>query len=127
MNNGFYQNPVFPGTSLNNTPNQQTVPSYDESQKNVFNGNNVIEEQSYIENILRINKGKMAKLHVTVPGSVEWQDRVFTGIIEQAGRDHVILSNPNTGEWYLILIIYLDFVTFDEPINYSPQFATPPK
>ncbi len=127
MNNGFYQNPVFPGTSLNNTPNQQTVPSYDESQKNIFNGNNVIEEQSYIENILRINKGKMAKLHVTVPGSVEWQDRVFTGIIEQAGRDHVILSNPNTGEWYLILIIYLDFVTFDEPINYSPQFATPPK
>lgn len=127
MNNGFYQNPVFPGTSLNNTPNQQTVPSYDNSQKNVFNGNNVIEEQSYIENILRINKGKMAKLHVTVPGSVEWQDRVFTGIIEQAGRDHVILSNPNTGEWYLILIIYLDFVTFDEPINYSPQFATPPK
>ena len=96
MNNGFYQNPVFPGTSLNNTPNQQTVPSYDESQKNIFNGNNVIEEQSYIENILRINKGKMAKLHVTVPGSVEWQDRVFTGIIEQAGRDHVILSNPNT-------------------------------
>ena len=127
MNNGFYQNPVFPGTSLNNTPNQQTVPSYDESQKNIFNGNNVIEEQSYIENILRINKGKMAKLHVTVPGSVEWQDRVFTGIIEQAGRDHVILSNPNTGEWYLILILYLDFVTFDEPINYSPQFATPPK
>ena len=127
MNNGFYQNPVFPCTSLNNTPNQQTVPSYDESQKNIFNGNNVIEEQSYIENILRINKGKMAKLHVTVPGSVEWQDRVFTGIIEQAGRDHVILSNPNTGEWYLILIIYLDFVTFDEPINYSPQFATPPK
>ena len=127
MNNGFYQNPVFLGTSLNNTPNQQTVPSYDESQKNIFNGNNVIEEQSYIENILRINKGKMAKLHVTVPGSVEWQDRVFTGIIEQAGRDHVILSNPNTGEWYLILIIYLDFVTFDEPINYSPQFATPPK
>ena len=58
MNNGFYQNPVFPGTSLNNTPNQQTVPSYDESQKNIFNGNNVIEEQSYIENILRINKGK---------------------------------------------------------------------
>ena len=127
MNNGFYQNPVYPGTSLNNTPNQQAVPSYDESQKNIFNGNNVIEEQSYIENILRINKGKMAKLHVTVPGSVEWQDRVFTGIIEQAGRDHVILSNPNTGEWYLILIIYLDFVTFDEPINYSPQFATPPK
>lgn len=126
MNNGYYQNPVFPGTSLNNTPNQQSIPSYEESQKGIYN-TNTVEEQSYVENIIRINKGKMAKFHVTVPGSVEWQDRVFTGIIEQAGRDHVIVSNPNTGEWYLILIIYLDFVTFDEPINYSPQFATPPK
>ena len=126
MNNGYYQNPVFPGTSLNNTPNQQSIPSYEESQKGIYN-TNTVEEQSYVENIIRINKGKMDKFHVTVPGSVEWQDRVFTGIIEQAGRDHVIVSNPNTGEWYLILIIYLDFVTFDEPINYSPQFATPPK
>jgi spore coat protein GerQ len=125
MNNGYYQNPIFPGTSLNNNtvPNQQSVSSYDQSQK-VYNPS---EEQSYVENIIRINKGKMAKFHITVPGSIEWQDRVFTGIIEQAGRDHVIVSNPNTGEWYLILIIYLDFVTFDEPINYSPQFATPPK
>lgn len=126
MNNGYYQNPVFPGTSLNggNTvPNQQSVPSYEQSQK----GFDVVEEQSYIENIIRINRGKMAKFHVTIPGSVEWQDRVFTGVIEQAGRDHVIVSNPNTGEWYLILIIYLDFVTFDEPIDYNPQFATPPK
>ena len=126
MNNGYYQNPVFPGTSLNNTPNQQSIPSYEESQKGIYN-TSAVEEQSYVENIIRINKGKMAKFHVTVPGSVEWQDRVFTGIIEQAGRDHVIVSNPNTGEWYLILIIYLDFVTFDEPINYSPQFPTPPK
>ena len=83
------------GNSFNNTPDQQSVPSYDASQKNNFN--NYTEEQSYIENIIRINKGKMAKFHVTVPGSKEWQDRVFTGIIEQAGRDHVIVSNPNTG------------------------------
>ena len=49
---------------------------------------------------------KMAKFHITVPGSIEWQDRVFNGIIEQSGRDHIIVSNPNTGEWYLILMIY---------------------
>lgn len=126
MNNGYYQNPVFPGTSLENgtVPNQQSVPSYNQSQKLMYN--NIPEEQSYIENILRINKGKMARFHVTVPGSSEWQDRVFDGVIEQAGRDHIIVSNPNTGEWYLILMIYLDFVTFQEPINYSPIFATPP-
>ena len=80
-------------------------------------------EQSYIENILRLNKGKKAKFHVTVPGSQEWQDRVFEGIIEQAGRDHIIVSNPTTGEWYLILMIYLDFVTFEESINFIKDFS----
>lgn len=125
MNGSFYNNfpgtsgnnQSFPGTGLNNNtvPNQQTVPSYQE-QYGLMQ-----DEQSYIENILRLNRGKKARLHITVPGSSEWQDRVFEGIIEQAGKDHVIVSNPSTGEWYLILIIYLDFVTFEEPINYNKQ------
>ena len=82
-------------------------------------------EQSYIENILRLNRGKKARFHITVPGSKEWQDRVFNGLIEQSGKDHIIVSNPETGEWYLILMIYLDFVTFEEPINYSKEFVLP--
>ena len=122
MNNGYYQNPVFPGVGLNNNtiPNQQSVPSYEQSQTTV---NPITSEQSYIENILRLNRGKKAKFHVTVPGSEKWQDRVFEGIIEQSGRDHIIVSNPNTGEWYLILMIYLDFVTFDESINFIKDFT----
>ena len=109
MNNTYY-----PGGPLYSvTPNQSEAPSI-----------SVPYEQSYIENILRLNRGKKARFHVTVPGSIEWQDRVFDGIIEQAGKDHIIVSNPNTGEWYLILIIYLDFVTFEEPINYNKQFYT---
>lgn len=124
MNNGFYPNSVFPGTGLSNNtvPNQQSVPSYEASQKGNIMYDNIPAEQSYIENILRLNRGKMARFHVTVPGSIEWQDRVFSGIIEQAGRDHIIVSNPSTGEWYLILMIYLDFVTFEEPINYNKEF-----
>lgn len=118
--NGYYQNPVFPGTPLNSNivPNQQTVPSYESSQVEVYPTSI---EQSYIENILRLNKGKKAKFYVTIPYSDEYQNKVFEGIIEQAGRDHIILSNPN-GEWYLILMIYLDFVTFDEPINFIKDF-----
>jgi len=124
MNNGYYQGQMFPGTGLsgNTVPNQQSVPSYDSTQKNNMMYDNIPAEQSYIENILRLNRGKMARFHVTVPGSIEWQDRVFDGIIEQSGRDHIIVSNPNTGEWYLILMIYLDFVTFEEPINYNKDF-----
>ena len=122
MNNGYYQNPVFPGTPLNNSsiPNHQSVPSYEMTQANV---NPTTSEQSYIENILRLNRGKKARFHITVPGSKEWQDRVFEGIIEQSGRDHIIVSNPSTGEWYLILMIYLDFVTFDESINFIKDFT----
>lgn len=120
MNNGYYQS-MFPGQGLNNNtiPNNQSVPSYEQTQTT----NQIVSaEQSYIENILRLNRGKMAKFHITVPGSIEWQDRVFNGIIEQSGRDHIIVSNPNTKEWYLILMIYLDFVTFEEPINYTKEF-----
>lgn len=119
-NDGYYQNPIFPGIGLNNNtiPDQQTVPSYESSQVEISPFNM---EQSYIENILRLNKGKKAKLYVTIPGSEEYQNKVFEGIIEQAGRDHIIVSNPN-GEWYLILMIYLNFVIFDEPINFINDF-----
>ena len=120
MNGSYYQGNAFPGVGLNNNtvPNQQSVPSYETNKNNTM----FDEEQSYIEKILRLNAGKKAKLHVTVPGSKEWQDRVFEGIIEQSGRDHIIMSNPQTGEWYLVLMIYLDFVTFEEPINYKKQY-----
>ena len=118
FNNSTTDTTPFPGIGLNNNtiPNQQSIPLSNSQYTTDY------DEQSYIENILRLNRGKKARLHVTVPGSIEWQDRVFDGVIEQAGKDHVILSNPQTGEWYLILIIYLDFVTFEEPINYNKQF-----
>ena len=34
MNNGYYQNPVFPGVGLNNNtvPNQQSALSYEQTQ-----------------------------------------------------------------------------------------------
>lgn len=80
------------------------------------------EEQSYIENILRINRGKRVEVYMTFTDSTEWRDRVFSGIIEQAGRDHLILSDPTDGKWYLLQLIYLDYIKFDEPIKYSTEF-----
>ena len=122
MNNAYYPNSNYQQPST-----QTNVPTYDQTQlpNAMYNAGSIPDEQSYIENILRLNRGKKAKFHVTVPGSIEWQDRVFEGIIEQSGKDHLIVSNPNTGEWYLILMIYLDFVTFEEPINYKKEFYLP--
>lgn len=76
-------------------------------------------EQSYVENILRLNKGKVASIYMTFPDANEWRDRIFTGVVEQAARDHVVLSDPKTGKWYLLLSIYIDFIVFDEEINYK--------
>lgn len=110
MNGTYYQNPTFPGNSNN----------YDVN----MNGNseilqNIPMEQSYIENILRANRGKTIKAYVSFPDASDWKNKIFEGRIEQAGRDHLIISNPKTGEWDLILMIYLDYITFDEPITYA--------
>ncbi|MDX1806158.1 MAG: spore coat protein GerQ [Paenisporosarcina sp.] len=75
-------------------------------------------EESYIENILRLNKGKLATVYLTFENNREWNAKVVKGIIEAAGRDHLIVSEPATGKRYLIPLIYLDYVTFDEEIIY---------
>ena len=69
-----------------------------------------------------MNKGKQVTVHMTFPDSEQFKDREFKGIIEQSGRDHIILSEPSTGKWLLLLMIYVDFITFDEKINYVTNF-----
>lgn len=117
MNNNYTQNPMFPeagtqiGTPLEsyNTPNQQTAPNL---------GDTNINSNVYNENIFTANIGKMATFYMTFTGSVEWRDKAFTGIIEEAGRDHVLISDPKTGKWTLLVLIYLNYVEFDEAVNY---------
>ena len=92
MNNNNYYNPVYPN-------------GYVDNGSTTFDN-----EQSYIENIIRLNKGKIGRFYMTFPDSLEWRDRVFSGIIEQSGKDHIIISDPTTGKWYLLLLIYLDYV-----------------
>lgn len=74
-------------------------------------------EESYIENILRLNRGKLGTFYFTFENNKEWNAKIIKGYIEAAGRDHLIISDPS-GKRYLMLLIYLDYVTFDEEINY---------
>ncbi|KAB7707650.1 spore coat protein GerQ [Bacillus aerolatus] len=76
-------------------------------------------EESYIENILRLNRGKVATVHATFENNREWNAKIFKGLIEAAGRDHLILSDPQTGKRILLPMVYLDYVTFDEEIEYD--------
>ena len=110
MNGNYYQNPTFPTSDNDYISIPKNNNSYDESMPM---------EQSFIENILRLNKGKKVKAYVSYPDSSEWQNKVYEGIIEEAGRDHLIISDPKDGKWYFIRLIYLDYVEFDEKINYN--------
>ena len=122
MNHTQYTNPMFPnGSTPFGMPDQQAVPPLEQQ----ITGFPITPELSYIENILRLNRGKRAKFYLSFPDSVEWRDRVFTGIVEQAGRDHIIVSDPATGNWYLLMMIYLNYVEFDEEIEYDVAFIPP--
>lgn len=94
-----YQNPF-----MNPYENYQT-PSY-------------YQEQSYVENILRLNRGKIATIYMNFEGS-QWGSKIFRGEIIGAGRDHIILRDNQTKANYLLLTIYLSYVTFDDNIEYD--------
>ncbi|MCC2685086.1 MAG: hypothetical protein K0R75_1985 [Paenibacillaceae bacterium] len=83
-------------------------------------------EQSFVENILRLNRGKVGTFYMTYENNSEWNAKVFRGVIEAAGRDHIIISDPQTGMRTLLLMVNLDYVTFTEELNYSPAFGTAP-
>ncbi|WP_132747915.1 spore coat protein GerQ [Scopulibacillus darangshiensis] len=83
---------------------------------------NPLTEQSYIENILRLNLEKVATVYATFEGNTEWNAKVFRGEVEAAGRDHVIINDTSTGTRYLIPMVYVDYITFQGPINYAYPF-----
>ena len=120
MNGSYYQNPTFPGAMENNS-----YKSYPEMTPpgNLSYNQDLDMEQSFIENILRLNKGKKVKAYVSYPDSSAWQNKIYEGIIEEAGRDHLIIRDPLNNNWYLIRLIYLNYVEFMEPIIYSHAYS----
>ena len=82
------------------------------------------DESSYIENILRLNLGKVVSIYMNFENS-QWGSKIFKGKLEAAGKDHIIISDLQTQMRYLLLTIYLDYITFDEEINYYYPYQTP--
>ena len=133
MNTQMMGMPIMPNQS-NQMPDMTSVMPFPQGGEQTLPTQNIQTpgqlpiEQSYIENILRLNRGKLATVYMSfdVEGGTR-TPQVFTGIIEAAGRDHIILSDPQTGMRYLLLMVYLNYVTFEEEIEYrSPlgQMAT---
>lgn len=110
MNGTYYPNPTFPN-NMNNL----------DSNNNLKNKDLPMEE-SYIENILRLNKGKIVKVYVSYSDSNDYHDMIYTGKILQAGKDHLVMTNAEENNWYLIPMIYVNWVEFETKPIYSIEY-----
>ena len=119
MNNPNYQY-AMPYPNQNFQPNQSNLDSPIYPNQNPLQPGQISDfEESYIENILRLNKGKVGTFYMTYNDSLEYRDKVYRGIIQAAGKDHLVISDTRDGKRYILLLVYLDYVEFDEPINYE--------
>lgn len=122
---GYVQFPTGQG-QVTTPPAQSTV-----SPVRVGTSTAAFREESYIENILRLNRGKVGTFYFTIPSGEVGEatgsgtTRVVRGSIVEAGRDHAIISEADTGHTYLFPMIYFDFAEFTEPINYLPSSPLP--
>ena len=106
MNNNYYNQQNYKNDNINNVPNQYTAPTIN-TYKPISIG-----QQLFAKNI-----GKMARFYMTFNGSKEYTDKIFEGIIEEVTNEYTIISNPNTGMWYMLVSLYINFIEFDEPMN----------
>lgn len=65
------------------------------------------------KNLINQNYGKNVKIHTSI------DNKVFEGLIEQVGDNYIIISNPESSNWYLIFIKNINYIKFLEKINTS--------
>ncbi len=81
---------------------------------NLYNGTafipnqDIIYQDNYVENYLRKNIGKNVEAHVSFCDSIEWRDSVFTGILEDVGKDYTVIKTNS--KKYVIWNVYLDYL-----------------
>ena len=103
--NGNVNTPYPPlgGVSQNTPPLPQQNYTQTPQYQQPYNKPITNSEESYIENIVRLNRGKLATFYMSYSDSNEWRDRVYRGVIEAAGVDHIIISDPRDGKRYIYL------------------------
>lgn len=108
--NGNVTNPSY-------IPSQSTYPPYiNIPNQNTNNGVNNTDPQ-YAENLFTLNHGKTVTVYFSYPDSIQWRDKVFTGVILAAGRDYLLLKN-NQNQTILLWLVYINYATFEGEISY---------
>ena len=115
------QQPSFQNPSFQNPYIQQPMPP----PVTIPSGRSTFPpgEQSYIENILRLNIGNPGIFHFSFANTLGevMNTRNITGSVEAAGRDHVIVRETETGKQFLFPMIYFDYAEFEGEVEYFPQ------
>ena len=75
------------------------------------NSNNCVNNNLFFDNIIRLNNNKKVKVLLN--------NNEISGIIEQVGGDYIIISDPLTNKWHVISLGIIDYICFDEKINYN--------
>ena len=70
------------------------------------------------DSIIKINKGKLAKLHTSFPYLKKDDLQIYGGTIENIGNDYIVIKSPSTGSWQVLPIKYINVIEFEEPLHY---------
>lgn len=121
MNGPFYGNENYQGLVPNYSDFLNTANNMNGMNNIPGNGTSNIMDQintnSYAQGVLQKNIGKRGYFFVSFPDSVDWRDKIFYGILADAGNDYIMIYNEDNNEYYLVWSIYLNYATFDEKPN----------
>lgn len=107
----YNQNPYNFNPNLPDYNNQQPQPMPFDIPKN---------NEIYLEELIGLNKGKLITIYLTFDDSNLYRDKAFKGIIVGQGKDHVTLCDPKCNKYFVIPLIYTNWIEFDEEVCYLP-------
>ena len=81
---------------------------------NLYSLNN---HNEYIYELLAKNINKYCQIYLSFCDSIEWRDSIFEGYIEQIGKDYVLIYNKQNNKHYLLWMIYINYIIFEEMLN----------
>ncbi|MDD3341831.1 MAG: spore coat protein GerQ [Bacilli bacterium] len=117
MNSEFYSNPSLTNGGAGSPLYYRNPTSEEPEKKEEVRESAMPEYEPYMENILKKVEPVKGTFYMTFPGSNEWRDKAFSGILEATGKDYLVVSDPKTGKHLLLPIIYIDYIEFDENIQ----------
>lgn len=120
MNNGLYMTPNFISNQGSSTQVPNLIPSQSSSAPDPNMGIGYqygYNQRDYAENLFKANIGKRIEVYVSFADSIEWRDSIFRGILEDAGRDFLLIRDEGSNKRYVLWNVYLDYVVFEGEVN----------